>query len=162
MPRSTRSPELQPLEALVGTWATEATHPAYPDTVVAGQTSFEWLQGQRFLIQRSNSDHPDFPDSISVIGAANEGAPEESASGQGLLMHYFDSRGVHRVYDLSLGDGHLRISRDAPGFSQRFDGAFGDGGETISGVWRLSRDDSTWDDDLEITFRRVREPAHAS
>jgi len=35
--RPTQNPELQKLEALVGEWTTEATHPAYPDTVVHGE-----------------------------------------------------------------------------------------------------------------------------
>jgi hypothetical protein len=141
-----RNPELEALTALVGTWAIEATHPAYPAVVVAGRASFEWLEGERFLIQRTRADHPDFPDSISIIGAAD---------GR-LFMHYFDSRGVQRRYELSLSDSVWRIWRDAPGFSQRFTGTFGDDGNTIAGLWRLSRDGQIWDDDLEITFRRHR------
>jgi hypothetical protein len=139
------SDTLAPLNTLVGEWTIEATHPAYPDTVVPGGATFEWLEGERFLIQRSRADHPDFPDSIAVVGAAEDG----------LSMHYFDSRGVHRVYGLSLSEGVLKMWRDAPGFSQRFTGTFGDGGDTIAGLWQLSRDDSTWDDDLEITYRRT-------
>jgi hypothetical protein len=46
--------------------------------------------------------------------------------------------------------------RDAPGFLQQFAGTLGDRGDTISGL-SLSRDGSTWDDDLEITYRRVRQ-----
>jgi hypothetical protein len=139
------SDTLEPLNALIGEWRIEATHPAYPDTVVPGLANFEWLQGERFLIQRSRADHPDFPDSIAIVGATEDG----------LSMHYFDSRGVHRVYGLSLSEGVLKMWRDAPGFSQRFTGTFGDGGDTIAGLWQLSRDDSTWDDDLEITYRRT-------
>jgi hypothetical protein len=135
---------LESLNALVGAWTIEMTHPAFPGTVVAGRASFEWLEGERFLIQRSQADHPDFPDSISIVGAMDDG----------LSMHYFDSRGVHRVYRLSMSEGVLRIWRDAPGFSQRFTGTLADGGDTIAGLWQLSRDDSTWDDDLEITYRR--------
>jgi hypothetical protein len=69
-------------------------------------------------------------------------------------MHYFDSRGVYRLYDVRFADGVWTMSRDAPGFSQRFEGTFGDDGNTIDGLWKLSRDDETWDDDLRITFRR--------
>jgi hypothetical protein len=145
MQQPTPNPQLEPLHTLVGEWTLEATHPAYPSTVVPGRTTFEWLAGEQFLIQRSRSDHPDFPDSIAVIGAQDDG----------LAMYYFDSRGVHRVYGMSLGDEELKFWRDAPGFSQRFTGTFGDDGDTIAGLWKLSRDDSTWDDDLEITFRRV-------
>jgi hypothetical protein len=146
--QSTQKPELQPLNALVGEWATEATHPAFPSTVVHGRAVFEWLEGEQFLIQCSQADHPDFPDATAIIGAPTDG----------LSMHYFDSRGVHRVYEVSLDDGIWRIWRDSPGFSQRFTGTFGDGGDTLSGLWQLSRDGSSWDDDLEITYRRVRQP----
>ena len=140
------SPDLEPLNALVGEWTTEATHPEYPSTVVHGHATVEWLEGERFLIHRSRNEHPDFPDAIAVIGAPTEG----------LSMHYFDSRGVFRVYEVSMDDGVWRFWRDAPGFSQRFTGTFADDGDTIVGRSQLSRDDSTWDDDLAITYRRVR------
>jgi hypothetical protein len=146
MEQPTPNPKLAPFDALVGEWTTEATHPAYPSTVVRGHAAFEWLEGEQFLIQRSRADHPDFPDSIAIIGASTEG----------LSMYYFDSRGVHRVYEVSLSEGVLRFWRDAPGFSQRFTGTFDDDGNTISGLAELSRDGSSWNDDLEITYRRAQ------
>ena len=145
MSQSTSDPSLEPLNALVGEWETAATHPMFAGTVVNGHCTFEWLEGERFLLQRSRTEHPDFPDSLGVIGA-----PED-----GLSMHYFDSRGIFRVYELEFGDGAWKMWRDAPDFSQRFEGSFEDGGDTISGLWKLSRDGSSWDDDLQITFRRV-------
>jgi hypothetical protein len=39
-----------------------------PDTVVPGRITVEWLEGEKFLLHRARNDHPDFPDSISVIG----------------------------------------------------------------------------------------------
>lgn len=135
---------LEPLNALVGEWATEATHPALPGTVVSGHVSVEWLEGEQFLIHRSRADHPDFPDSISVIGPATEA----------LSMHYFDSRGVFRVYQVDVSEDAWRLERDAPGFSQRFTGTFSADGNTMSGLWKLSRDGSSWDDDLAITYVR--------
>jgi hypothetical protein len=131
-------------------WTIEATRPAYPSVVVGGSSTFEWLEGEQFVIQRSRADHPDFLDSISVIGPVEER----------LSMHYYDSRGVHRVYSLEMSDGVLRIARDAPGFSQRFEAKLADGGDTLAGVWQLSRDDATWDDDLEITYRRATTASH--
>jgi hypothetical protein len=74
----------------------------------------------------------------------------------GLSMHYFDSRGVHRVYGVSFGDGVWRMWRNAPGFSQRFVGTISDDGDIIDGLWKLSRDDTTRDDDLKISFLRNR------
>jgi hypothetical protein len=128
-----KDPKLEPLGALVGSWTIEATHPAFPSTTVHGHAHFEWLEGARFLLQRSRTDHPEFPDSLIVYGVESDE----------LSMHYFDSRGVHRVYGVSLRDGVWRMWRHAPGFSQRFTGRFGNDGDTIDGLWRLSRDDTT-------------------
>jgi hypothetical protein len=97
--QQTTDPALQPLNRLVGSWLTEATHPALPGVVVHGTASLEWLEGQRFLILRSRNDHPDFPDAISIIGFTDVdrvGAnvnESRSNSGSRLCMHYFDSRG---------------------------------------------------------------------
>src|SRR5829696_6619259 len=63
-----KEPVLQRLNRLVGVWTTEATHPAMPGTVVRGTAIIEWLEGGRFLIHRARTDHPDFPDSISIVG----------------------------------------------------------------------------------------------
>lgn len=139
-----RHASLHSLSALVGEWATEATHPVYPSTVVHGHSAFEWLEGEKFMIVRARSDHPDFPDSISIIGDT-----------EGLRMHYFDSRGVNRVYEVGVSEDAWELSRDAPGFSQHFTGRFEEGGDRISGLWKLSRDNTSWEDDLEITYRRT-------
>ena len=107
--------------------------------------TYEWLEGEQFLIQRSSTNHPDFPDSISVIGFAD---------GE-LTAHYFDSRGVFRIYRVAMAGDTLRMWRDAPGFSQRLEAKLSNNGATLAGVWQLSRDDETWDDDLAITFTRA-------
>jgi hypothetical protein len=135
---------IAPLDQLVGSWAIEATHPALPTAVARGQADFEWLEGKRFLLQRSQTDHPDFPDSLIVFGEFEDG----------LAMHYYDSRGVHRMYSVSFSDGVWEMWRNASGFSQRFTGTFSDDADAIEGLWKLSRDDKTWDDDLKISFRR--------
>jgi hypothetical protein len=137
---------MEQFDVFVGEWTTEATHPAFPGTVVRGQVAFEWLEGEKFLIQRAGNDHPDFPDSVSVIGELD---------GR-IAMYYFDSRGVHRVYEMRLAEDGWKIWRDEPGFSQRCIGTFDEDGGTITWRWQLSRDDSTWNDDLEITYTRSR------
>lgn len=152
---------LRALNAMVGTWTTEATHPAFPGVIVRGTASVEWLEGERFLIHRARTDHSDFPDSVSIIGFTNEdrigrsGAPDETrAAASPLTMHYFDSRGVFRVYEVSVDFGSLRYFRDSPGFSQRFSGTFTEDGNTLAGVWELNRDGAEWKDDLRITYRK--------
>jgi hypothetical protein len=84
-----RDSALEPFDALIGTWDTETTHPMF-DGAVAGCTTFEWLEGSHFIVERSRNNHDLFPDAIGVIGA-----PE---GGEGLVMEYFDSRGVRRTY----------------------------------------------------------------
>jgi hypothetical protein len=138
-----RDPALEPFDALIGIWDTEATHPQV-DAVVPGSVAFEWLEGGHFLVQRSHVEHESFPDSISIIGA-----PE---GGDGLVMEYFDSRGVRRTYSVSLDDGVLRMWRDAPRFDQRFSAALGH--DSFEGRWQLARTPGDWQDDLKVTYNR--------
>jgi hypothetical protein len=134
---------LEPFEALIGTWDTEATHPQF-DGVVPGSVTFEWLAGGHFLVQRSHNDHELFPDAICIIGA-----PE---TGDGLVMEGFDSRGVRRTYGVSVEDGVWRMWRDHPGFDQRFSAMLGQ--DTCQGLWQLAETPGDWQDDVTMTYRR--------
>jgi hypothetical protein len=140
---------------LVGRWTTEATHVGLPGAIVRGSSETTWLEGERFLIYRSSYDHPDIPDSISIIGDTD-----------GLRMHYFDTRGVHRIFMVTVTSEGWEILMDrlsstgsfalpdAP-FSQRVTFTFEDEDRTMSGKAMLSYDNVNWNDDLEITYRRV-------
>ncbi len=134
---------------MVGQWTTEGTHPAFPGIVVQGAAAAEWLEGERFIILRATVDHPDFPDSISMLGGKDD-----------LHMHYFDSRGVARKYALTITDDGWIAERREPAssddFSQRLPISFTDD-DTMSGTTQISHDDVTWQDDLAITYRRVDE-----
>src|SRR5919107_4990235 len=138
-----RDPALEPFEALIGTWDTVATHPMV-DAVVPGTVTYEWLEGGHFIVQRSHNDHELFPDATCLIGA-----PE---NGEGLVMEYFDSRGVRRTYDTSFEDGVLRIWRDAPGFDQRLVVEVERDG--FEGVYQLAETPGEWRDDLKVVYRR--------
>ena len=139
-----RDPVLEPFAALIGTWATEATHPKF-EGVVSGNITYEWLEGGHFVVQRTRNRHELFPDAICLIGA-----PE---SGEGLVMEYFDSRGVRRTYGISLEDGELRIWRDDPTFAQRFSGTIAS--DAFEGLWQLAETPGEWKDDLKVTYRRA-------
>lgn len=144
------------LAHLLGRWTTEATHPMMPGVVVHGTADVEWLEGEQFLIIRSRTDHPDFPDAMSVIGDDAQDRADDKAENHppALCMHYFDSRGVFRRYEVSADDKAWRWWRESPGFSQRFTGTYADGGNTIIGVSQL-RQKADWEDDLKITYRRA-------
>jgi hypothetical protein len=140
-----RDPALEPFAALIGTWTTQAKH-RLMDEVVTGWVTYEWLDGERFIVQRSHSDHELLPDGISVIGA-----PEE---GEGLVMEYFDSRGVRRTYRIAIEDGVLRIWRDHPGFEQRFEATLGD--DEFEGIFELAEAPGEWKHDMRVVYRRER------
>ncbi|HKP88561.1 MAG TPA: hypothetical protein VJT75_01180 [Thermoleophilaceae bacterium] len=140
--------ELGPLGALVGDWTMEAGPPGGPPWPGAARTSFEWLEGRTWLIQRWTVEVPEAPDGIAIIGAGDDGR---------LRQHYFDSRGVHRVYEMQLDGTTWTLERDAPDpFPQRFRGTFGDGGSTISGRWEKREEGADWDTDFDLTYRRAR------
>ena len=148
---------LDDLNQLVGSWALESTHPAFPGLVVRGTAEIGWLEGNRFLMHRARVDHPDFPDSLSIVGDMGSDRVDEDPAEPAepaWSMHYFDSRGVFRVYQVSIAAGEWRIWRDAPRFSQRFTGTLAHAGKTIVGQWELCREDGIWNRDLEITYRR--------
>jgi hypothetical protein len=106
----------------------------------------------QFLLQRWEISHPDAPDGLAIIGV-------DAARGA-FFQHYYDSRGVARVYAMTFTDGVWELLRDAPDFSpldfaQRFTGRFTDGGNVIRGRWEMSTDGSQWRHDFELTYTRV-------
>jgi hypothetical protein len=124
-------PALEHLNALVGEWAVEGTVPSDPPLKVRGRAAFEWLTEGSFLIERWD-------------------APAEA-----FRQNYFDSRGVSRVYEMSLSDNVWRLWRDSPGFSQRFTGTFSEDGKTITGRWEKSSDGSNREHDFDLTYAKV-------
>jgi hypothetical protein len=146
--QTSRNAALERLDALVGKWTMEATPPGGPPWPGEGRVTFEWLEGRTFLIERWMVDLPEAPDGIAIIGAADES--------ETFRQYYFDSRGVHRIYEMTLGDGVWKLWRDAPDpFPQRFSGTFDDDGTTIAGRWEKAEDGSNWETDFELTYRKV-------
>jgi hypothetical protein len=139
--------DMEALEALAGHWTIEVEHPQI-DGVVRGEMSVEWLEGGGYLVQRSTIEDTRFPRTISVIG------PDRS--GERIVQHSFDSRGVARIYDISLDSGVLRLSRDGEDFAQRYTGRFTDDGSAIEGAWERTEADGTWTHDFALTYRRKR------
>ena len=138
------------LEPLVGEWSLLASFGDVPPTDIGARATFEWLPGRQFLVERWAIPVPEAPDGIAIIGADpdSEGA---------YLQHYFDSRGVARVYKMSLEDRVWRLWRDEPDFSpldfaQRYTGTIRDDGTTIAGAWEICHDGKTWEHDFDLTY----------
>jgi hypothetical protein len=130
------------LDALIGGWEIEIRHRAFPDQLIRGKQTFEWVLDNAFVQQRSTVDHPDFPDAIGLFG------PE--------TYYYFDTRGVARRYRLGIDDDSWRMQREDQDFWQRFAGRFGAGGATITGAWDMSHDHgATWEHDLDVHYTKV-------
>ena len=142
-PQSTHS--LKQFDVLVGDWDMVGTHP-FIEGPVNGHSTFEWLVDGALLLQHFNWEPDSPPNAVSVIGHDDT---QEDCS-----MLYSDVRGVSRIYQMSLTDGIWKMWRDAPGFSQRMTGQISDDRNTIVVHGELSRDDSKWEQDLNITYTR--------
>jgi len=139
--------QIEALEPLVGAWVTEVRLPPGGGEPVRGRTTFEWLGGGGYLIQRATMDDPVFPRGVMVIGP--------TADGERIVQHYFDSRGVARVYEISFDDGVLRLWRDDADFAQRYSGRLSADGRTIEGAWEICEDGTTWAHDFDLTYTKT-------
>jgi hypothetical protein len=146
-----RPASLDRLDLLAGRWEIEASFqagyfgPGTPAlTAPGGRTTFEWLEGRFFLIQRFTVDHPVAPSGITIIGLGGEPDTFE--------QHYYDSRGVARVYQMSLDGRTWKLWREAPGFWQRYTGVVSDDGTAIEGSWERSADGQEWKHDFGLTY----------
>jgi hypothetical protein len=141
---------LDALEPFIGQWKMTAGFAPNTSDAPHALTTFEWLAGRRFLIQRWEVEHPDAPDGIAIIGFDSTNA--------GYLQRYFDSRGVARVYDMGFANNMWTLQRIAehPDFSQRFSGQFSEDASSIAGGWEISKDNgSHWSADFDLTYTKV-------
>jgi hypothetical protein len=142
------NPALTPLITLIGEWKTVGAHPLLPDKVLHGRASFNWIEGGAFLIWHSEMDEEEFPKGIAIFGS-------DDVNGE-ISMLYFDDRKVSRKYEVSFQNNIVKWWRNAPNFSQRYTWKFEDNGNTIIGKGELSKDGTTWEKDLDLTFTREK------
>ncbi len=155
MDKAARPAALERLDAFVGEWRMEASF-ADPAsyTGVTGRAVFEWVLGGQFLVERA--EVPDAPDSVAIVGLDHDG--------EAFTQHYFDSRGIARLYAMTFSDGVWKLLRDSPDFSpldfsQRFIGEFSADSGAINGRWETSRNGSSWERDFDLTYRKMQSPA---
>jgi hypothetical protein len=148
MTKATAKAALKRLDMFIGHWKVEASFPGAPP----GHSAFEWVLGGQFLVQRTEAPDP-APDSIAIVSVD----PDRGAYTQ----HYFDTRGVVRVYEMKFARGAwtlLRLKADfSPlDFRQRFKGKFSANGNLISGAWETSHDGKVWKHDFDLTYRKIK------
>lgn len=143
---------LKDLDAFVGEWNVSGTLTLDGPMEISGWTGYEWIEGGGFLVQRSTTERDEFPNTLAVIGSAEEG--------EGFVMHYFDSRGVSRVYAMTLNGRSWTLERAPSGprsdFWQRWIGEFSADGDTIQGRWENSDNGSDWATDFYLTYTRIQ------
>jgi hypothetical protein len=145
------TPAAAELEAFIGEWTMEVAFPGQ-EPMVGGSVRFDWMPGGWFLVQRWEVPVPEAPDGVAIIGWDTERGT--------LLQHYFDDRGVARVYEMTLDGGVWTLSRTAPDFSplhfeQRYRGEFSQDGRTITGAWDIKEPGEDWKLDFPLTYRKV-------
>jgi hypothetical protein len=139
----------QELDRLAGEWEMEVEFPGAPP-MGGARTTFERMGPM--LVQRWQIPVPVAPDGIAVFGY------DESRGT--LLQHYFDDRGVARIYEMTLDDGVWTLERSKEdfsdlNFSQRFRGEFSADGNEIRAFWEIAHDHETFEKDFDLTYRRV-------
>jgi hypothetical protein len=145
---------LKRLEPFVGEWSLEMVPPGgEPMPDIGARVSFEWMPGGLWLIERWTVPVPEAPDGIAIIGY-NEGRG-------GVVQHYFDQRGVARLYEMSFENSVWKLERTKEDFSpyefaQRYTGTFSKDGKRIDGTWEIAHDKKTWEKDFDLNYIRVK------
>jgi hypothetical protein len=139
---------IEALGEFVGEWDLEVGLPGVDG--LRGRVVFEVL-GEA-MVQRIFVPVPEAPDSLSVIVADRDG---------GYVQHYFDSRGVARLYEMTFDGTTWILERNKADFSpldfyQRYVGVFSDDRDSIDGEWQTSDDGVEWRRDFALGYRRAR------
>ena len=139
--------EIDVLEPLIGRWEMPIGDGE------PGETTFAWALGRRFVELRVSLPVEGAPDGLIIIAPA--------ADGDGFTQHYFDSRGVVRLYAMRFDGKEWTLERRAADFSplsfhQRFEGKLSDDGSRIDGRWLISHDDgATFEVDFPLSYVRA-------
>jgi hypothetical protein len=153
------SEALERLGVFVGEWVLAAR---FPDGELASSIArqegpqacsrFEWALDGHFLLQRTEVPVPGAPDSLAIVSV-------DPATGA-YTQHYYDSRGVVRLYAMTFADEVWTLTRESPDFSpldfrQRFTGIFSPDGNTVSGAWEKRVGGAGWEHDFDLTYHRA-------
>jgi hypothetical protein len=136
--------QMEPLAPLLGEWSVQS--PLAPD--VSGSLVIEPALGGAYLLEHSTIPVPEAPDGLCVISANESG---------GYTQHYFDSRGVTRLYEMTFDGTTWTLLRETPDFSplnfnQRYVGTLR--GDRIDGAWEIDRGGG-FELDFELNYVRA-------
>jgi hypothetical protein len=147
------------LGVFIGDWSIEARFPGHEQAPSGpagrgpmARSRFEWALGGQFLLQHTEVPVPEAPDSLAIVAA-------DPRTG-GYTQHYYDARGVIRLYAMGFAGRAWTLTRESPDFSpldfrQRFTGTFSEDGNTITGAWEKCPGGGEWEHDFALTYRRV-------
>jgi hypothetical protein len=146
---------MKEFEPLIGEWHGEGETPTNPPLKLSTETTISRLG--EFVVMSSVGEPAEMPDTISIIGGAPPGEPQP--------MHYFDSRGVQRLFLMTLEGSTWRIWRapgedwnspNGPGFNQRFIGEISADGRKIASRWERGVGDAgdKWELDFPLMYIR--------
>jgi hypothetical protein len=146
---------MKQFDRLIGEWHVEGEIPIDPPMKVSGEAKIDRLGA--FIVFSSVAEPAEVPDSLSVIGGARDDEPQP--------MHYFDSRGVKRLFMTAVEGSTWKIWRapgedwngpDGPGFNQRFIGEISADDRMIEARWERGKGDAgdEWELDFPITYVR--------
>lgn len=153
-----RPDALARLDVFIGDWTLEARFPGDPpapsgaaEGVPVARARFEWTLDGQFVLQHTEVPIPEAPDSLTIVAA-------DPRTGR-YTQHYYDSRGVVRLYAMDFADGVWTLVRDSADFSpldfrQRFTGTFSQDRNAITGAWE-SHSGGDWEHDFALTYHRA-------
>ena len=129
-----------PLDRLLGSWRLTMHHSQMTEPVL-GRQRYERVLDGAFVALDGVYEHPDFPDAYALLDETH--------------FHYFDVRGVIRVFDFGIDDGGWRMTWIAPGFSQRSTARFvGDDAIEVEGE-RSDDEGGRWQHDFRVELQRA-------
>ena len=139
-----KSPEMEALDVLVGTWDTTLANAAFdlPPEGARMTTTVSWV-GEAFVLVRWDSP-----------GGGNTFCLGRSAANDAYWALYHDDRGVDRLFAMTFADGTWTLNREDPDFHQRFVAEVGP--DRIVGRWEASDDaGATWRKDFDQILERA-------
>jgi hypothetical protein len=119
------SPDLRSLDRLVGTWRVTGG--------AEGESSYEWMEGGFFLIQRVDlAQHGMRIKGLEIIGHER---PFGGDPGADIKSRFYDNMGNTLDYVYEVEDDILTIWGGEKGSPAYYRGTFSQDGRTVTGEW---------------------------